>query len=324
MRQITFWALALFAVPLVSGCPRADVEKEPPPEVTVTPPPRPASGIEGSAIRLFYYDTQAIYMVPLTRILPEGEDTASRIFEELAIGPRDNANLIRTIPGDTRLISAEVEGSLLTLDWSGELTSYGGGSILEMGIVLSILNTARQVPGVEMVQMLIDGSAVDYLPEGTGIGKPLPVPTWENDTDPSKEGEKFRAYFVIKGTELVVPIAMSAGDPDDLYGRLTAEETYGGTFDRTTLDMSFTLDVKDEGALKLRFNDPLSGISSERGAISLRALVCTVYSFVESRPAIEGYRVYYGGEEVVTIFDIDVTREGSMEWLGLINREEAA
>ncbi|HHW48954.1 MAG TPA: GerMN domain-containing protein, partial [Clostridiaceae bacterium] len=122
-----------------------------------------------------------VFILPVsfkTEILTEDEKP-ERIVEFLregAIGDK----LFTEIPGETELIKSSIKENLLTLDFNSGITSYGGGTAREDGILKQILYSMKQVDGVERVRILIEGGTKD-LPEGSDISKPLLIPREIND-----------------------------------------------------------------------------------------------------------------------------------------------
>lgn len=312
-------ACALLMLFSAAGCPanQENKTKPEPPQPQFVHPERAGK----RAIKLYFYDPQATLLVPVTRLIAGNSPMPETAFRELAAGPAGGSPLIKTIPDGTKLNASKIESGVMTLDWSPELTAYGGGSTMEIGLVQSILFTAGQFEEVSSVQFLIGGEKKDYLPEGTGIREPFPIPKWINDFGSGDEEDKFQAYLVIRGKNLLAPITISAADPAELYRRLKDPRTYGGVFDSAPVEIGFVLSLEGRSRVVLGLDKSLMDIQLERRAPVVRALACTVYNFVLSKPEFGSMKVTYNNEEAVSLFDVDLSEAGIAAWLSEINLE---
>jgi len=96
-------------------------------------------------------------------------DAYRAVFEEL---------MRRTpvFPKGTRLLSAERKGDLLQLNFSRELIqNFEGGSDTEAALINALTRSASSFPGVQKVQILIEGKSVESIGGHLDISKPLPV-----------------------------------------------------------------------------------------------------------------------------------------------------
>jgi len=320
-RLIAMLILILAAVVFTTGCPRDSGEKEADSQDIDIGAMDTSESSDQIPIRLYFYDRMATVLVPVTRMVDKSLPYPKVIFDEMIEGPHASMLLARTIPEETQVISAVVDEDLLTLDLSREVVSYGGGSTYEIGLVLSLEHAAKQIPGVTRLQILIDGSKQDYLPEGTGIRAPMLVPVWVNNFDPAEDSKKICAYFVLRNTGYLVPSSIAAETPDELYKKLTDEYTYGGIYEAGLLDIEFSL-REEKGTIVVSLDDSLMELERDKAVSVVKSLVFTVYSFVQSRVGFQGYRVEYNGEEVVTLFDVDLSMESCASSLARINSEE--
>ena len=84
-------------------------------------------------------------------------DVIELLLEGPTVSERDQLGAIQAIPEGTELISAEVSDGLATLDLSGELLDYGGGSARVLAIEASIRRTATALDNVDEVLILVEG-----------------------------------------------------------------------------------------------------------------------------------------------------------------------
>lgn len=283
----------------------------------------PAETESKRPVRLYFYDGQAALLVPVTRYVPKESDYPAVIFSEMIKGPAAGTKLARAIPEKTLLLGVSREAGLLTIDLSEDVRGYGGGSATEIGLVNSILYAARQIEGLDSVQLKIEGKIIEYLPEGTDISHPIQIPIFDNNYDPAPDEKKFTAFLVLRGAPFLVPTAIAALNPEELTAKLKSEYTYGGLFDAGILDIEFSIEKsqKKADAIVVNLNDSLMKLEKQRGALLIRSLACTVYNFVLARPDYSAYTFRYNGEDVVMLRDVDLSAEGCAEFLSSINLE---
>lgn len=143
-------------------------------------PPAPESAPQTPATRevtLYFSDDQAMYLVAEKREVQLEKDDAqvlaSAVINQLIAGPV-SSKLIRTIPPECRLLSLKVENGLATVDFSRELqTRHWGGSTGEQHTLCSIVNSLTELPGVQKVQLLIEGEKQETLKGHMDISQPM-------------------------------------------------------------------------------------------------------------------------------------------------------
>lgn len=106
-------------------------------------------------------------LIPVTRDLPS-PPTPEIILDSLlgeVSQPERRANLRTAIPTETRVISVEVEGEVLSIDLSREFAAVGGEE--EILAVAQIVLTATNIDGVDQVAFELDGVPTG-VPVATG------------------------------------------------------------------------------------------------------------------------------------------------------------
>ncbi len=112
-------------------------------------------------------------MVAIARELPPGLPPAEAAVDELIRGevPRE---CDRPFPRGTQLLGVRVADGVAIADFSEELRSgFRGGSDNEGVTVYSIVNTLTALPGIDRVQILIEGRKVNEIGGHLYVGEPL-------------------------------------------------------------------------------------------------------------------------------------------------------
>ena len=151
--------------------------------------PEAAEGVDDLAaaqqLRLYFctlLGEDRIFYVPLTRVVPDGEELLQATVRELLMGPQAGSGLFSEIPPGTEIKNLSLQGGIAMVDFSRELLNYQGGKSGEMNIKNQLLLTLSALPGVERVQVLVEGQALT-LPYGTSFIAPLPPPVLINQLD---------------------------------------------------------------------------------------------------------------------------------------------
>lgn len=93
-------------------------------------------------------------------------------------GPPGGVQAIRFPPG-TRVMGVGVNGSTATVDLSKEVEQQAGGTFGENGEFKSLVYTITGVPGINAVQVTIEGKTLPTLPGGNfELDQPLQRSDW--------------------------------------------------------------------------------------------------------------------------------------------------
>lgn len=120
-----------------------------------------------------------IYFVPVTRHITPQNDPLAAVVLELIQGPAAGGGLHPDIPVNTELRSVKLENGIVYVDFSDDLTSYGGGSAAENAMLGALILSLTDIPGVNGVKITINGQA-PMLPEGTDVSQPVTRPIFVN------------------------------------------------------------------------------------------------------------------------------------------------
>lgn len=149
---------------------------KPPAPVPQPGPPTPPASVS-RILNLYFADDQAMYLAAEPRTVSvqqeDGKQLAAAAVNELIAGPKQSG-LYPTIPPESKLLSVEVSNGLATLNFSQELqTKHSGGSTGERMTIYSLVNSLTEIPGIQKVQLLIEGKKLDSLKGHMDISGPL-------------------------------------------------------------------------------------------------------------------------------------------------------
>lgn len=136
-------------------------------------------GLQETAQVTVYYCTLLgegdVFYVPVSRVVPVEGDINRLSVEELLKGPRPGTGLFSDLPPGTKLRHLSVKEGLAVVDLSRDILGYRGGLSGEENIYHQLILTLTDLPGVEKVQLLVEGEK-SILSYGTSFLEPLPRP----------------------------------------------------------------------------------------------------------------------------------------------------
>jgi len=187
--------------PGISNTENPQSPVEPPPSVAATtqPPPtaptqtgpgnaQPQSGQNPQATqaasdmrdRALYFirigSDGSVQRVRADRRLPATDSPLRDVIQALIAGPNAEerqGDLISLIPGGTRLLSVTIRGDTAYINFNEDFQYNIYGAEGYNGQLRQIVFTATEFPNVSDVQILIEGSRVDFIGENFWIGSPL-------------------------------------------------------------------------------------------------------------------------------------------------------
>ena len=141
------------------------------------------AGLEKSRAVTLYFCTvlgeNHIFYVPVTRFVAAEKGIVEVTIEELFKGPRAGSSLFSDLPAGVQLRGFVLQEGVLTIDFSKEILYYRGGRRGEKNMLMQLILTLTEIPGVDKVQMLIAGEKMN-LPYGTPCQEPLAQPLMVN------------------------------------------------------------------------------------------------------------------------------------------------
>ena len=124
-------------------------------------------------VNLYFSDSQAMYLVPEKRKIPQTPSLARQVVIELIKGP-ENPNLYPTIPKETQVNEVYIADDIVYIDLSEEIfKNHPGGSSGELMTVYSIINTLTEITPIRGVQILVEGNEKESLVGHIDISMPL-------------------------------------------------------------------------------------------------------------------------------------------------------
>jgi len=124
-------------------------------------------------VNLYFSDSQAMYLVPEKRKIPQTPSLARQVVIELIKGP-ENPNLYPTIPQETQVNEVYIADDIVYIDLSEEIfKNHPGGSSGELMTVYSIVNTLTEITPIRAVQILVEGNEKESLVGHIDISMPL-------------------------------------------------------------------------------------------------------------------------------------------------------
>ena len=172
VRTIFLTALTVFGLCAVGVCQPGDPAMQGGVEQIL-----PEPGETALPVYLYFVDKNNDYLIGEARNIRDNENPqvyCRRIVEALLNGP--NADLVQTIPADTRLRAVYVTSDHTAyVDLSAAVSrAHPGGVRTELMTVYSIVNTLiLNVSAVDRVKLLIDGQEADTLAGHIDIRFPL-------------------------------------------------------------------------------------------------------------------------------------------------------
>lgn len=115
--------------------------------------------IEDEQVTLYFADASAQYLIPEYRTVKKVDNMAKQAIIELIKGPVSDS-LYPTIPSSTRVNDLFIGDGIAYIDLSSEIVkNHSGGSAGELITVYSLVLTLTNFPGINKVQILVDGNS---------------------------------------------------------------------------------------------------------------------------------------------------------------------
>jgi len=169
MRKIGLLVLLLLLIAAtgLGACSRVEPPQDPPvqTEDPVTPEEPEEPDDVREHVRLYFGNANADAVVAEIReiLYPENitrEDYLTLVLTELAAGP-EREDLFPTIPEGVRVLSLTIEGDLVLVDFSEEMSiNHWGGAAGESMTLNSIANTLTEFEDVKRVMLTVEGDTM--------------------------------------------------------------------------------------------------------------------------------------------------------------------
>jgi hypothetical protein len=168
--------------------------------------PSPSETASGQTTVLVYF-LRGEELGTAERTLPKTVAVARAAMEALVGGPNSEekaAGLGSAVPKGTRLLGISVDGTVATVDLSGEFES-GGGSLSMTARVAQVVYTMTQFKTIRAVEFMLDGERVDTIGgEGVIVEDPQRRADWQSFEPPifverPGVGATLSSPFVVQG-----------------------------------------------------------------------------------------------------------------------------
>ncbi len=174
------------------------------PETTIPgqPPISPTPQTGEVVVNLYFADDQAMNLWPEVRLIKPGNDSlAQAVIGELIKGPGD-PTLKPTFPKEARVLSVQTRDGVTYVNFNKETqTRHSGGSAGEAMTLGSLVLTLTELPGVQRVQVLVEGQKQDTLAGHWDITQPLEREIRLGEVYVSEERHKYLQQQVDKGQD---------------------------------------------------------------------------------------------------------------------------
>ena len=127
-------------------------------------------------IKLYFPNKAGDGLQPVKVNVPS-EDKYTQAAKELVAGTKE-PGLINIFPKGVTVRSVKVNGNLVTVDFSKELThKFVGGSTGEQMLVSALVNTMTEFPEIERVLITVEGERIETIAGHLDTSEPFTRPT---------------------------------------------------------------------------------------------------------------------------------------------------
>ncbi|MBO8163781.1 MAG: GerMN domain-containing protein [Brevibacillus sp.] len=123
-------------------------------------------------------DEEHTYYVPVTRLIPETDEVARAVVEELIRGPKEGAPLFSSLLGTTEVIGVEEKGDTVVVNLSGDVLKYNNGREANPEAIQSLVLSLAENTGADKVQVMVEGkplAAAGSLDVSKPVSRPLEI-----------------------------------------------------------------------------------------------------------------------------------------------------
>ncbi|MCL2181462.1 MAG: GerMN domain-containing protein [Treponema sp.] len=155
--------------------PAAQTQRDTP-QTQQRPPPSPPQTRDRAIYFTQVNNDGQILQTRVTRSMPVSQSPMQDALNAMLTGPNSSemtGNMLSFIPRNTRLLSATVRGNTAYLNFSEDFLFNTFGVEGYVAQLRQIVWTVTEFQNVNDVQVLIEGSRMDYLGEGIWIGSPI-------------------------------------------------------------------------------------------------------------------------------------------------------
>jgi germination protein M len=103
-------------------------------------------------------DDKRTYFVPVTRLIPETENIARAVVEELIKGPREGSPLFSSLLATTKVLDVKENEGTVTVNLSSDILKYDSGKEANPEALESLVLSLTENTGYSKVQLLVEGN----------------------------------------------------------------------------------------------------------------------------------------------------------------------
>lgn len=141
---------------------------------------RPTANV-GASVAVYYTKSDGATLAKWNVSLGPARDRPSAAFYaavQAVAGPAPEVAAVR-FPAGTVVRAVDVKGSTASVDLDGNITTAPSGSLAESGEFKALVWTLTALPGIDAVQVRVDGARVPTLPGGhLELDEPLTRQSW--------------------------------------------------------------------------------------------------------------------------------------------------
>ncbi len=126
-------------------------------------------------VELFFLketETDFLLAVELRQTEAQAEELPRQVVQGLLAGPTEEG-LREVLPEGVQLLSVDVSEGIARVDFTSEIRDLTVGAQGELVLVYSIVNSLARLPGIEAVQILVQGEEVESLAGHVSVAEPL-------------------------------------------------------------------------------------------------------------------------------------------------------
>lgn len=272
------WARVLpLTILLLAGCTAASDEAGEPPIEPAPPVEEPAPEDEdepeapdepAAAVALFFVRTSVDrqWVEPETHwIVGATEpDLASALGALGSAAPRDPA-LSTAVPSGLDVLSVTIEGAVAMIDLGAAITGHSTGSAGEIAFAEQLAHTARELAGVEAIQLTVGGEPITELWGHLGWSQPyfadpfaltpITIENPDHDATVPPGAVTFDGQATVFEATFMVRLRDAAGTLLE-EGPVMADQ---GAPERGRWSVTFTIDAPGDYVLEAEEDDPSGG-----------------------------------------------------------------
>ena len=123
-------------------------------------------------------DQERTYYVPVTRLIPETDDVARAVVEQLVKGPKEGSPLYSSLLSTTKVLGVENRDGTIVVNLSEDVLKYNNGKEANPEAMQSLVLSLTENTGADKVQVMVEGkplAAAGSLDFSKPVVRPLEI-----------------------------------------------------------------------------------------------------------------------------------------------------